>query len=91
MPELKIKTRSDKAAFMNRCNALGVRIATTDLRNDPLNKSIFYFNATPTEKIIVLKAFKGDENFEISSNDRLSRQALKELILAELTSFLPSK
>lgn len=81
MSQLRIYTKRDKAAFLNKCRSIGVELATTEIKSGKKkNLSYFEVDIDPERAQKITDAFHHDENFDIVT----LREVLKKIIREEL-------
>lgn len=81
MVQLRIYTKQDKAAFLNRCRGMGITLSTNDISSGSKgNLNYFTVRLSPRDETRIRSEFAGDRNFEIED----IREAIKKMIREEL-------
>lgn len=81
MSQLRIYTKRDKAAFLNKCKSLGIALATTQIQSGKTkNRSYFDVDIDPKQAQTIRDAFRHDDSFDVLQ----LREVLKRIIREEL-------
>lgn len=79
MSQLKIYTKRDKAAFLNKCKSAGVQLSTEEFKQGRDKKNNYFIvNTTPDKKTRIISTFAGDPNFEIHTLMEMIKKLVRE-------------
>lgn len=66
MPLLKVYTKQDKAAFLNKCKKFNIHLSTEDIKQGK-DKEYFLVNVDINEAIRIKQLFKNNPHFNIKT------------------------
>lgn len=82
MPKLKVYTKRDKAAFLNKCKSKGINISTDEITQSK-DKKYFIVELDFQDAIKIKKLFNNNPHFKIVTS-------LQEIIQQDAWSHCPS-
>lgn len=94
MSQLKIYTKRDKAAFLNKCKSAGITLSTEEFKQGRDKKSNYFIvNTNPEKKSKIVSAFAGDLNFDVRQlreinfigNRGINPQTIEDLMIKKKT------